>query len=303
MKTLPCANTKPVLFLATVFGLCISVSIGLAQMAAPAAGKATAAAVKAPAFDVATIKPIAPDGRPTAGWVGMQYHPDGIEFAYQSLTDLLCYAYGYKSLRFDGQVTGVPDWAAKQRYDIVAKISAADIPEFQKLGKDEQEQRREAMMRSMLAERFHLTLHRGTKEVPIYELVVAKGGIKMQDAATDPNPPQLSKDADGKPLPGIRWLKDTSIVQAYSMNSLADMLAMPAAFVGRPVVDKTGLTGAYDFTLDWSVYSAHAAAGLSPEDDATSIFTALGKIGLKLQPATGSMETIVIDQVEKPTEN
>jgi bla regulator protein BlaR1 len=87
------------------------------------------------------------------------------------------------------------------------------------------------------------------------------------------------------------------------MNSFADMLAMPAAFVGRPVVDKTGLTGTYNFTLDWSVYSAHAAAGLSPEEDATSIFTALGKIGLKLQPAMGDMETIVIDHVEKPSEN
>jgi uncharacterized protein (TIGR03435 family) len=286
-----------------VLAACFLAPLGQAQTPGSAAGDKNAASARVLAFDVASIKPIAPDGRPTKGWVGVQYHPDGIEFAYQSLTDLLCYAYGYKSLRFDGQVTGVPDWAAKQRYDIVAKISAADIPEFQKLGKDEQEQRREAMMRSMLAERFHLTLHRGTKEVPIYELVVAKGGIKMQDAATDPNPPQLSKDADGKPLPGIRWLKDTSIVQAYSMNSFADMLAMPAAFVGRPVVDKTGLTGTYNFTLDWSVYSAHAAAGLSPEEDATSIFTALGKIGLKLQPAMGDMETIVIDHVEKPSEN
>ena len=79
-------------------------------------------------FDVATIKPNAPDGRPGHGWIGFQTKPDGMEFASQSLPDLLCYAYGYKTLRFDGQISGLPDWALKQRYDIVAKFSAADMP-------------------------------------------------------------------------------------------------------------------------------------------------------------------------------
>jgi uncharacterized protein (TIGR03435 family) len=79
--------------------------------------------------------------------------------------------------------------------------------------------------------------------------------------------------------------------------------------VGRPVLDKTGLTGTYDFPLNWSVYSARpampsAATGDASEpDDATSIFGALKEIGLKLQPAAGPMETIVIDHVEKPSEN
>jgi uncharacterized protein (TIGR03435 family) len=283
-------------------------SIALAVcLVSPPARTQTAVPARTLAFDVATIKPLAPGGRSTAGWIGFQNRPDGMEFASQSLQDLLCYAYGYKSLRFDGQISGVPDWAATQRYDIVAKMSADDVALFQKLDKDEQEQRREAMMQSLLAERFRLALHRGTKQVPVYELVVAKGGIKMQDAATDPNPPKLGKDADGKALPGIRWQEKTSTVQAYSMSSLADLLSLPAAFVGRPVVDKTGLTGGYNFTFDWSIYSARAAAkNASADGDSTSdvptIFTALGEIGLKLQPSTGSMQTIVIDHVEKPSE-
>jgi len=259
------------------------------------------AASVAHAFDVATIKPIAPDGRPTHGWVGLRNHPDSVEAAYITLPELLCYAYGYMDVRFDGQVTGLPDWALTQKYDIQGKISAADLPAFQKLSPDEQWQWREAMLQSLLAERFSLTLHRGTRQIPIYELVVAKGGIKMKDAETDPTPPQLGKDDVGKPLSTIRWLKDTTIVQAYSMKSLAGILSMPAAFVGRPVVDKTGLTGAYNFTLNWSIYSAHAAANPSPTDDATSIFAALGEIGLKLQPSTGPADTIVIDHVEHPT--
>ena len=257
---------------------------------------------KAIAFDVASIKPIATGGRPTHGWVGVQPRPDGVQAAFQTLPDLLCYAYGYKSLRFDGQISGLPAWAATQRYDIEAKMSPADLAEFQKLSKDEQEQQRQAMMQSLLTDRFHMTLHRGSKEVPVYELAIAKGGIKMQDAATDPNPP-LKKGDDGKPLPGVRWLEKTSVWQAQSVKSLADMLSMPAAFVGRPVVDRTGLSGTYDFALDWSVYSAKAAASDSPTNDVPSIFTAVGEIGLKLQPATASMETLVIDHADPPTEN
>jgi bla regulator protein blaR1 len=272
-------------------------SIVLIAPMAFAQGTVSASAPPTPSFDVATIKPIPPGGRPTQGWVGMQIHPDGMAFAFQSLPDLLCYAYGYKNLRFDGQVTGLSDWALTQRYDVVAKIIAADMPAFQRLSKDEQEQWRQATVRSLLAQRFALTLHRGAKQIPVYELVVAKGGTKMKDAATDPAPPPLGLGDDGKPRTGIRWGKDTSIVQAYSMQSLTDLLSMPAAQVGRPVLDKTALTGTYNFTLDWSIYSASAAA----TNDATTIFTALGELGLKLQPSTASFDTIVVDHVERPT--
>ncbi|MGA2438251.1 MAG: TIGR03435 family protein [Acidobacteriaceae bacterium] len=191
-----------------------------------------------------------------------------------------------------------------QKYDIVAKMSAEDITTFQKLNDDEKEQWIEAMLQSLLAERFSLKLHHGTKQVPVYEMVVAKGGIKMKDSATDTAPPQLGKGEDGKPLSTLHSLHYTTILQAFSMAALAVQLsAAPAAQIGRPVLDKTGLTGRYNFTLDWSIYSASAAAGNSPTNDAPSIFTALGEIGLKLQPATGSYETIVVDHVEKPTEN
>ncbi len=222
-----------------------------------------------------------------------------MEFAWQTLPDLLCYAYGYKTLRFDGQITNLPDWATSQRYDIVAKMTAENTAAFGKLSKNERDRRREGMVQALLAERFSLTLHRGTKQIPVYDLVVAKGGIKMKDAASAATPPPLGKDDDGKPRPGIRWLKDTSIVQAYSMSSFADVLSMSAAQAGRPVIDKTGLTGTYNFPFDWSVYSAHdAAAG-----EATSLFTAIGNIGLKLQPSTGAFPTIVVDRVEHPTAN
>jgi uncharacterized protein (TIGR03435 family) len=258
-------------------------------------------------FDVAPIKPIEPGGGPVQGWAGDKPRPDGVEFSFRTLSELLCYAYGYEELRFDGQIAGLPEWALNQRYDVVAKMSDADTAEFQKLGSAKQQQTREAMMQSLLAERFHLVLHRGSKQLPVYEIVVAKGGIKMKDAETDPNPP-FGRGEDGKPVFDLRWREKTSIMQAFSMDFLARVLSMPEAFVGRPVLDKTGLTGAYDFTLNWSYASASAAARSGAADgdstsDLTTIFTALEEIGLKLQPSTASMETIVIDHVEEPSPN
>jgi uncharacterized protein (TIGR03435 family) len=139
--------------------------------------------------------------------------------------------------------------------------------------------------------------------------VVVKGGSKLRDAATETNP-SLEKGKDGKPLTGVLLQRrDTSLAQGYSMASLADFLSAPYAGVGRPVVDKTGLSGTYDFTLHWSVYTAQVkvqdgvAVGSLAGDDAPSIFGALGEVGLKLQPATGPIEIVVIDHIEKPSEN
>ena len=259
-----------------------------------------ASAQKPMTFDVATIKPSPADGRPAQGWI----RPDGIEFASQTLPQMLCTVYGY-SISFDGQVTGVPAWAEKQLYDISAKISAEDAAAFQKLSNDDKKAQMYAMMQSLLAERFHLTLHKSSKDLPVYELVVAKGGVKMKDSATDPDP-SLKRGDDGKPVTSLRWVEKTTVLQATSTSWIANILSIPAASVGRPVIDKTGLTGTYDFTFNWSIYYARAAAAPPDSPDAgsvPSVFTALGELGLKLQPATASFETLVIDHAEPPTKN
>jgi uncharacterized protein (TIGR03435 family) len=274
----------------------------LLAQGAPAATASTNAA-PAPAFDVATIKPHAAGAR--VSWMGVQETPDGLTGSMTTLTMLMQYAYG---LRNENQVFGVPDWARADRYDIQAKMSEADVAEIKGLSPAEGKARRQLMLRALLAERFQLKTHPDTKQVPVYELVVAKGATKLKDAATDTNP-QLGMGKDGKPWTGIRFMKDTSVAQGYSMSSLADLLSAPFAGVGRPVVDKTGLTGTYDFTINWSVYTAQVvvqngvATGSAAGDDAPSIFGALKEIGLKLQPATGAIDTVVVDHVEKPTEN
>jgi uncharacterized protein (TIGR03435 family) len=163
------------------------------------------------------------------------------------------------------------------------------------------------MLQALLAERFKLKVHFETRQVPVFELVVAKGGPKLKDAVTDTSP-DLRKDKDGKPLIGMFHTADTTVVQGQSMQPLANLMSMPFAFIGRPVIDKTGLTGTYDFTLHWSAQPLGqvvngVASFVPPAEDAPSIFTALQELGLKLQPASGPIEVIVIDHIEHPTEN
>ncbi|HEY4380341.1 MAG TPA: TIGR03435 family protein [Acidobacteriaceae bacterium] len=254
-----------------------------------------------PTFDVATIKPH--EGRMTM--TGLRSQPDNFAGTL-TLAMLVQTAYG---LQTEDQVSGGPDWTRTDWFDFQAKIGEADLAAMQKLSPADASARRQLMFRALLAERFKLQSHSATKQVPVYDLIVTKASPRLQDAATDTSD-HLEKGADGKPLTGyLRFLKDTSVAQGYPMKSLANLLSQPVAGVGRPVHDKTGLTSTYDFVLNWSVYSAsaHAAAppngsaSSDPADGGPSIFTALGELGLKLQPTTGPIETIVIDHVEKPT--
>lgn len=267
--------------------------------ASPPAPTPTTNATPAPVFDVATIKPQTGMMR----FIGLMNTPDGTH-GTGTLSMLMQYAYGLLS---EDQVTGGPEWVKEDRFDIQAKMSEADAAAMEKLSPADAKARRALMLRALLAERFKLKSHSETKQVSIYELVVAKGGSKLIDAATDPSD-KLEKGQDGKPLTGmLRFQKETSIAQGYSIRSLADFLSSPVAGVGRPVVDKTGLTATYDFKLNWSVYTAQimvrngSAVGSAAGDDAPSIFDALKEVGLRLQPATGPIEIIVIDHVERPS--
>jgi uncharacterized protein (TIGR03435 family) len=235
--------------------------------------------------------------------MGLRIDPDGVEGTAMTLRMLVQRAYGLRS--YD-DVYGSPDWGKTERFDIQAKMREADIAAMQKLSRPERNVRMEPMLQALLADRFKLKAHREMKPVPVYELVVAKGGARLKEAASDKDP-KMQKDADGKPLAGyLQLLPKKVIAQGYSMKGLADLLSQPMSAL-RPVVDKTGLTGLYDFTLDWSPASRLPVPGTvssepSPEDT-SSVFSALGELGLKLQPATGSVETVVIDHAEWPSEN
>lgn len=273
----------------------------LALLCPLAVAQQTAPAATATAFEVATVK-VHPSGG-TLSMVGFPESADGVNGEYVTLAMLVEYAYG---LRAEDQVIGIPAWAKDLRFDVRAKMSEADTAALKQLDSSAQKKFRGQLMQTLLAERFHLATHLEPRQVPVYDLVVAKGGSKLKET-TDSNP-NVARDKEGKPLRGyLQFFGSTMTAQGYSMQLLANFLSQPYCQLGRPVVDKTRLTGAYDFTLPWSpnlknVMPGSGVAAPSPEDT-TSIFTALGDLGLRLQNATGSEDFIVIDHVERPTEN
>jgi uncharacterized protein (TIGR03435 family) len=192
-----------------------------------------------------------------------------------TLRDLLTYAY---SVRYE-QLAGGPGWIGDDHYDLMAKSEGE--------GSLSTAQARQ-MMQALLADRFHLQLHRETQEVPMYALVVAKGGPKFKPSAPDATGGYSVRTSDK----GLRMETTRS-----TMDQLARQLAGTA---GRFVVDKTGLTGLYAFTLDW--WPANRTP--PPDSDAPSMFDALQEqLGLKLEPTKGPLEKLIVDHAERPPEN
>jgi uncharacterized protein (TIGR03435 family) len=187
----------------------------------------------------------------------------------------------------DDQISG-PDWLGAARFDIVAK--AAGPVEDQQIM---------AMLRTLLAERFKLALHRETREMRVYALMVAKDGSKLKQAAPDGNSRTRSR-------PG-------SITGEHS--SMAELADAMKRLTGLRVVDMTGLEGVFDFTVEWGPSSSHAAGTRSPNDPASpsdpqnlspSLVAALQEqLGLRLEERKLPVEILVIDHAERtpPTNN
>jgi len=256
----------------------------LAQGSAAAAG----AEGKAPAYDVVSIKPN------KSGNTGSMINVNHDSFATTNVTlkSLLVSAYGVK----DYLVSGLPGWANSARFDINAKIVDMDADALKKLtGKQ-----RQAMLQQLLAERFQLKVHSQTEVQPIYEMVVAKGGSKITEAEPAGPDPDADKNQEFKGLGrGSMTVRNTELTaHDVPLETLANSLS---GKLSRTVVDKTGLKGKYDLSLTWSPDDGSAAAS---DSSSPSLFTALQEqLGLRLQPAKGPVETLVVDHVELPSEN
>jgi uncharacterized protein (TIGR03435 family) len=233
------------------------------------------AADAAPSFLVATIKPSDPnDPRAAYGW---SFESEGRQIVCKQATvmDLLVVMYGVQAR----QIVGGPEWMSKDRYDI---RGVPDVP-----GDPNVAQFR-GMFQKLLAERFHLTLHREMREMPIYAITVAKGGPHLTVARPDEEI-NTGNSGDGSQ----RTLK----FRAMPMSEFAHNLDI---YEDRPVVDQTGLAGRYDFTLRWT-------DALSTEGEADApplLFTAIKEqLGLRMDAVKGRAEVLVIDRMERPTEN
>lgn len=188
------------------------------------------------------------------------------------------------------QIVGLPNWADSETYDIEAKVSAETAPEFRKL----LPMQRNPMLQSVLAGRFHLVCHFETRTLPAYALVVAKGGPKL----TEVQPGTLP---NGFTDPGGISADRNTIAATTAPISL--LMAVLQQRLGRPVVDRTGLTGRYTFKLNWT--PASAPAPNTPDgDQGASIFTALQEqLGFKLEATHAPVQVLVVDHIDRPTEN
>ncbi|HLI82887.1 MAG TPA: TIGR03435 family protein [Bryobacteraceae bacterium] len=323
---------------------CLAVAAAFAQPQSTAPAKAPAKA----SFEVASIKPSGPLD-PAAilsgkSHVGMSVDNFRVDVGSMSLLNLICLAYKVKPF----QITGIPDWAPSERFDILAKLpdgaSKDQVPE---------------MLESLLAERFKLAVHRDKKDQPIYALVVGKNGPKLKEApsepaaapeapaATEPKPPakgeltlgsgdqQISIRRADKGAGMVLSTKETGAVHVTVENGLIDMqfermtmaslIDTLSQYLDRPVVDETGLKGAYQASLRLSLQDAMRTAGKmgvnvpmppapsrpgvpGPETASDpaggSLFTSVEQLGLKLEARKQPYEFLVIDHLEKtPTEN
>ncbi len=281
------------------------------------------AALAAQTFEVASIKPAGPlnpmlvmSGQQR---VGMKADGARLDIANWSLADLIRAAYGVKQFQVSG-----PEWIGRERYNITAKLpggsSPGDIPR---------------MLQALLADRFQLSFHRDTREHTVYALAAGKGGPKLKESPGGSSPPPSAEGQDRANMGSLltdSQMGPTNMVPSgagtvrlsavrVSMGTLCDMLSR---FLDRPVIDRTGLSGVYDVSLDLSMDEMrNLAKGLgvtSPamapggemtrriagdgDTPAGSVFQSLQEMGLKLESRKAPVEVIVVDRAEKlPAEN
>ena len=241
-----------------------------------------------PSYEVATIKPWDGTGY---GWPLRNYIATAFNIPYSSVTRLIG-----------------PDWINKKSYVIRGKVPDSIQEAMKKMPPKERWNETRLMQQSLLAERFKLKAHIETREMPIFELVLAKGGSKMKEV-----PPSTTGGTSMGPTGQMNQLKGV----AATIDAVIAMLMIDSEIDGRTVIDKTGLTGSYDIKLKWVparlaglatpgalVLPANYGPAPSPDTEGPSLNTALQEqLGLKLVPTKGPVEVLVIDNIELPTEN
>ena len=236
----------------------------------------------------------------------IMFSSDGVRTRGATLQPLLAMAYGVQA----DLISGAPDWVNTEKYDIDLKLSDSPAPVAPKAPGGIGDQRLQLALQSFLADRFKLTVHRETKNLPVYDLVVADGGPKLKETEPAFLNPNGINGPEG-PLPAKGMMKMGPGELTSQGTTIAPLLEQLSWQLGHTVVDRTGLKGNYDFSLRWKPGQGEAGmmkvtAG-PPDTDAssasseTTLFNAVeDQLGLKLVPQTAPMQVLVIDHVEKP---
>jgi len=241
-----------------------------------------------PQFEVASVK-LSKSGAPGGN---VQLTPGRFRGSDLALQWLILVAYKIGGFQLSGDL---PGWTLSERFNIDAKSESPASDDTTLL-----------MLQNLLEQRFKLTMHRETKEGPVYVLTVAKNGIRMQPGTCVSTvadlPNECGNSHSGGSIQTLDWrVVHISVPDGVGYRSLAAQLSNT---LGRTVIDKTGLIGTYDVHLRWT--SDSAPTGASPPDDSAtpSLFTAIEEqLGLRLTAARGPVEYVIVDYVERPSPN
>ncbi len=277
-------------------GLAGTMLVGLICAASTRAQSASSA--PAPSFEVASIRV----NHSASGGTHVSSSESRLRVSNATVKNLILSAYDIQP----SQLSGGPGWINTTRFDINAKVEDSLVEKFKTMKPEEGREQRMLLLQSLLAERFNLKVTHSTKELPIYVLVIAKSGIKFQESKTDQQGSSMNSHSQGA---GPVQLESKGV----TMASLAQNLSRQ---VDRTVLDRTGLAGRYDFTLQYSrdenqgvIFKATdsgsgPASPPPPDSSVPTIFTALQEqLGLKLEATKGPVEMLVIDHIDMPTED
>lgn len=234
-------------------------------------------------FEVVSVKPSAPD----CSLVMIGPSDDGFHLHCINLRQLVQYANGLNLFEEDN-ILGLPKWATTERFDLDAPIHGPDRARFEALPPPENAK----LLRPVLADRFALRSHQEQRQMPVYAIVPGKPPLKLQ-----PTDPSLAS----KPtlmMPGRHHL------QAFHCK-IEDLASFLTPLRGRPVIDRTGLTAQYDFTLDFTPETAkQSTTTTSDEEQPPSIFVAVQEqLGLRLIPDKAPMPVLVVESIQHPDAN
>jgi uncharacterized protein (TIGR03435 family) len=237
-----------------------------------------------PAFEVATIK----SSNPEEHRKFFRFRPDRFEGVNETVADMITFSYGFHHK----QIVDAPAWTESEKFDISAKPDTEGMPSLGQW---------KTMVQKLLTDRFKLSFRRNQRELAVYVLAVGPAGAKLAESQGDP-----------KGLPGIGFQRRMGDLSAFNVT-MADFINFMTRNAGldRPILDQTGLTGRYDFKLNWTPddaqWSSVAPAVARPSDDANAappLYTALQEqLGLKFSATKALAEVLIIDHVEKPSEN
>jgi uncharacterized protein (TIGR03435 family) len=268
--------------------------------------QSAAAPVPTYEYEVVSIKP-----NNSPGYPSVTVGEDGLTILNIQLLPLIYSAYGVGK----DQVVGAPDWLNTEKYDINAKIDPATADALKKLSPDDSKLARRHMLQQIFVDRCKLTFHHDTKNLQVYNLVIGKNGIKFQESKPDNASPTNSNSGN------IMRVGRGGFVEFHAMP-MPGLVQILSQQLGASVIDKTGLTGLYDFTWQFGpeggqgrgpVDSQPSAGGggssagpTVPADPGgpASIFTQVQELlGLRLESSKGPIEVIVIDHIERPSAN